>query len=292
MNPDRDSAAGIVHRGLRTRFSRRYAPPLPFIAAASSQTVLRASKDRACSASVQRAAKPPHWLPISRRHPCQGLEMRALQMRTLHLALRFTLIALASLLPYLREALAETLGDARVGFSAERVLIIDGQSYVGRMWHMPGEQRHEQDLPALRPVFILRAGSAVGDVILPALHTVVEFALPKEMSILGDPGLLRKPVGPETVNGIATTKYEVDEKTSQGRAIGLLWLSQDGIPMKCDARLATDKGRVSTVRWELRHVKIGTQDAALFEIPRDYAKLSPEAAAPLLGMRLARPPAR
>ena len=101
--------------------------------------------------------------------------MRALQMRTLHLALRFTLIALASLLPYLREALAETLGDARVGFSAERVLIIDGQSYVGRMWHMPGEQRHEQDLPALRPVFILRAGSAVGDVILPALHTVVEY---------------------------------------------------------------------------------------------------------------------
>jgi hypothetical protein len=62
--------------------------------------------------------------------------------------------------------------------------------------------------------------------------------------------------------------------------------------MKCDARLATDKGRVSTIRWELRHVKIGTQDAALFEIPRDYAKLPPEAAAPLLGMRLARPPAR
>src|SRR3954471_23465689 len=189
-------------------------------------------------------------------------------------------------------AWAKTLGDARVGFSAERVLVINGQSYVGRMWHMPGEQRHEQDLPALRPIFILRADSAVGDIILPKLHTVVEFALPKEMSIFGDPGLLRKPVGPETVNGIATTKYEVDEKTPQGRAVGSLWLSQDGIPMKCDARLATDKGKVSTIRWELRHVKIGTQDAALFEIPRGYAKLPPEAAVPLLGMRLARPPTR
>ncbi|MGB9649737.1 MAG: hypothetical protein WCB44_32190 [Stellaceae bacterium] len=189
-------------------------------------------------------------------------------------------------------ASAETLGDARVGFSAERVLVINGQSYVGRMWHMPGEQRHEQDLPALRPIFILRAGSAIGDIILPKLHTVVEFALPKELSILGDPGLLRKPVGQETVNGIATTKYDVDEEKPQGRAVGSLWLSQEGIPMKCDARLATDKGKVSTIRWELRHVKIGTQDPALFEIPRDYAKLPPEAAAPLLGMRLARPPAR
>jgi hypothetical protein len=189
-------------------------------------------------------------------------------------------------------ASAETLGDARVGFSAERVLVIDGQSYVGRMWHMPGEQRHEQDLPALRPIFILRAGSAIGDIILPKLHTVVEFALPQELSILGAPALLRKPVGQETVNGIATTKYDLDEKMPQGRAVGSLWLSQDGIPMKCDARLATGKGKVSTIRWELRHVKIGAQDAALFEIPHDYAKLPPEAVVPLLGMRLGRPPAR
>jgi hypothetical protein len=199
---------------------------------------------------------------------------------------------LAALLRIAAPASAETLGDARVGFSAERVLVIDGQSYVGRMWHMPGEQRHEQDLPALRPIFILRAGSAIGDIILPKLHTVVEFALPKELSILGDPGLLRKPVGHEIVNGIATTKYDLDQNMPQGSAVGSLWLSQDGIPMKCDARLATDKGKVSTIRWELRHVKIGAQEPALFEIPHDYAKLPPEAAAPLLGMRLARPPAR
>jgi hypothetical protein len=205
--------------------------------------------------------------------------------------LRCTLIAFL-LAVLAAPALAETLGDARVGFSAERVLVINGQSYVGRMWHMPGEQRHEQDLPALRPIFILRAGTTIGDIILPKLHTVVEFALPKELSILGDPNLLRKPVGQETVNGIATTKYEVDEEKPQGRAVGSLWLSEEGIPMKCDARLTTDKGKVSTSRWELRHVKMGAQDAALFEIPHDYAKLPPEAAAPLLGMRLARPSAK
>ena len=61
--------------------------------------------------------------------------------------------------------------------------------------------------------------------------------------------------------------------------------------MRCDARFIADKGKVSVIRWELRHVKIGQQDAALFEIPRGYAKLPPEAAAPLLGVRLARPSA-
>lgn len=205
---------------------------------------------------------------------------------------RFRLIAilLAMLSPITAAALAETLGDARVGFSAERVLVIDGQNYSGKMWHMPGEQRHEQALSGLRPVFILRAGSAVADAILPQLHTVVEFAVPKELSLLGDPNLLRQPVGEETVNDIATTKYAVDENSPSGRATGVLWLSQDGIPMRCDAKFVVKNGKASTIHWELRHVEIGRQDAALFEVPQGYAKLSPEAAAPLLGMRLARPP--
>jgi len=190
-----------------------------------------------------------------------------------------------------KRTLAETLGDARVGFSAERVLIIDGQSYVGRMWHMPGEQRHEQDLPALKPVLILRSDSKFGDVVLPQLHTVIEFALPKELSLLGDPRLLRKPVGQESVNGIATTKYAVEGDSPGGHATGSLWLSADGIPMKCDSKFVVENGKISTLHWELRHVTIGKQDAALFEVPYGYAKLPPEAAAPLLGIRLARPSA-
>jgi hypothetical protein len=208
-------------------------------------------------------------------------------------ALRMLLIVfpLALLLSFHTRAMAETLGDARIGFSAERVLVIDGQNYVGRMWHMPGEQRHEQDLPAIKPVFILHAGSAVGDIILPRLHTVVEFALPKELSLLSSRNLLSKPLGQETVNGIETTKYAVEEEGPGGHATGSLWLSHDGIPMKCDARIEAKNGKSSTIHWELRHVKFGRQDAALFEVPPGYAKLPPEAAAPLLGMHLARPTA-
>jgi hypothetical protein len=131
--------------------------------------------------------------------------------RNAHLRLAVIALLLAAPLPGPKRALAETLGDARVGFAAERVLIIDGQSYVGRMWHMPGEQRHEQELPTLKPIFILRSDSTFGDIVLPQLHTVVEFALPKELSLLAAPGVLRKPVGQESVNGIATTRYAVEE---------------------------------------------------------------------------------
>jgi hypothetical protein len=206
-------------------------------------------------------------------------------MRTLRLSLISFLLALVS-----ASAPGDTLGDARVGFSAERVLVIDGQSYAGRMWQMPGEQRHEQELPAIKPVFILRAGNTRGDIVLPQLHTVVEVALPEELSILSNPNLLRRPVGQETVNGIATTKYAVEEDLPGGHIAGALWLSSDGIPMRCDGKFEPKKGKTSTIHWELRNVKFGRQDAALFAVPQGYAKLSPEAAAPLLGMHLAKPP--
>jgi len=202
-------------------------------------------------------------------------------------ALGFASIALSMLLTIGGAATAETLGDARVGFSAERVLVFDGRSYVGRMWNMPGEQRHEQDLPSVKPVFILHADSTVGDILLPQLHTAVEFVLPKPLLVLGKPVRLGKAVGEETVNGIATTKYAVDRDIPEGHLSGSLWLSAEGIPMRCDGSFTRKNGKVSTVHWELRHVRIGPQDAALFEVPSGYSKLPPEAAATLLGLRLA-----
>ena len=200
------------------------------------------------------------------------------------------LTALALLLPPVAAARSATLGDPQIGFTAERVLVFDGQSYVGRMWSMPGEQRHEQELASATPIFILRADSSVGDVLLPQLHTAVEFDLPKVLAVLGQPDLLGKPTGHETVNGVATTRYEVDKEIPEGHLAGALWLSGDGIPMRCDGSYTSRKGKVSRVHWELRDVKTGRQDASLFEVPAGYSKLPPEAAATLFGLRLASHP--
>jgi len=197
---------------------------------------------------------------------------------------------LLSILPSTHPS-AETLGDARVGFTAERVLILDGRRFVGRMWPMPGEQRHEQDFPAMHPILILHADSAVGEVVLPLLHAVVEFVLPKAVSLLSHLNL-RQPVGQVSIDGIATTRYLVEQDSPEGHATGSLWLSSDGIPMKCVGKFVATNGKLSTIDWQLQHVKIGRQDVTLFAVPRDYTKLPLEAAALLLGMRVKPAPAR
>jgi hypothetical protein len=194
------------------------------------------------------------------------------------------LFALAAMLA--APAAAATLGDPRVGFSADRTLQIDGHTYTGKIWAMPGEERHEQAIAAFRPVFLLRAGSPLGEIVLPQLKTIVEFVFPPELRLLDGRDIRKHPIGRAVVNGVATTEYAVKESMPEGRAEGVAWLSRDGIPMRVAGTFVGQRGRPTRVRWELSHVRIGTQPAALFAAPRGYTRLPAEAIAPLLGLRL------
>jgi hypothetical protein len=198
--------------------------------------------------------------------------------------LRHALLGLILLLP--AAAGAATLGEARIGFSADRTLVIDGRTYDGKIWTMPGKERHEQVISGFHPVFLLRSDAPLGEIVVPQLKTVVEFAIPPELRVVALPVLKKHPAGEETVNGIGCTKYLIDETVPQGHAVGTLWLSRDGIPMKLAGTFTKTSGKAANVRWELTHVKIGPQPAALFEAPQGFSKLPPEAIAPLLGLRL------
>ena len=75
---------------------------------------------------------------------------------------------------------------------------------------MPGEQRHEQTLLGINPVFILHAASATGELVVPELHTVIEFALPEAIAALGHLDLGR-PIGSARIDGIETAEYALDQ---------------------------------------------------------------------------------
>jgi hypothetical protein len=181
---------------------------------------------------------------------------------------------------------AATLIDAATGFSAERTLVVDGHTYRGKVWAMPGKERHEQDIAGMRPVFLLRGDSGLGEIVLQNLKTIVQFEIPAELRLLNVAALKQHAIGNETINGLATTKYAIDKSIPEGHAAGTLWLSADGIPMRLAGTFTNAKGKESTLRWELSGVKTGPQPAALFEPPGGLSKLPPEAIAPLLGLRL------
>lgn len=182
---------------------------------------------------------------------------------------------------------AEMIGDARIPFSADRLVIVNGHRYMGRVFHTPGKQRHEQEIRGLRQYVILDAAAARGWLVLPDLRTYVEFAFPQALAALGDPALRRTPIGREAVNGIRTTKYRISHTTPDGtHAEGFLWLSADGVLMKLDGTVTSaGSARPVVIRMELSQLQKGPQDPALFEIPPGLTRLPAEALMPLLGGR-------
>ena len=194
-------------------------------------------------------------------------------------------LALAGL--WAGSANATLLGDAAVSYSAKSTVTVNGRSYAGMVFHIPGRDRHEQEIEGIAEVVILDGNAMRGWLMLPRLSSYVEFTFPRLMAELNAQTLLRSPVGRETVNGVRTTKYRIDHTAADGmRATGFAWVSADGVLM----RLAGDvmppgASRPTSIELELDNLRLGRQDRALFDLPPGLTRLPGGALAPLLGGR-------
>jgi hypothetical protein len=191
----------------------------------------------------------------------------------------------AALLPH--GAGAQLLGDARVAFSADREITVDDRTYPGKVYARPGLQRHEQELGGIPQVIILKRDGARGWLVLPGMHSYVEFYFPRALDELSDPSLRNVAVGKETVSGLRTTKYRIEHTARDGTSVdGYIWVSDQGIIVKADGAYTAAKGGKRTpVKLLLSNIRVAPQDEALFEVPQNFMKLPTSALQPLLGQR-------
>ncbi len=184
-------------------------------------------------------------------------------------------------------AQARLLGDAAISYSAERTVTVNGRSYTGMVFHIPGHDRHEQEIQGIAEVVILDAAARQGWLVLPGLKSYVEFAFPQLMAELDAPDLRRSPVGEETVNGVRTTKYRIDHVAADGsRARGFAWVSRQDVLMRLDGTVSRPGARHATaIRMELANLAVAPQDPALFELPPGLIKLPSAALQGLLSGR-------
>jgi hypothetical protein len=185
----------------------------------------------------------------------------------------FLAIAAAASLP--GGATAAMLGDAALSYSALRTVMVDGRSYSGMVFHVPGHDRHEQELAGIAEVILLDAAAKKGVLLLPSIKAYVDFAFPPVMAELDDAALRHVSLGPETVNGVRATKYRIDHTAADGsRAEGVAWVSAEGVLMRIEGMFIRPHATSGTaITMELSHVKPGPQDRRLFELPPDLVRL-------------------
>ena len=188
-------------------------------------------------------------------------------------------------------ALAQQLiGDTGAPFSADRTVTYRGKVYTGKVYAVPGKQRHEVEISGFHPVAILLADRKIAYVMLPELHVYAEFPFTKAVAEYDSSDQLGTPEATDTVSGQAASRYKIDHPGSDGSLLaGLLWRTDDGIVVKADGAYTPSGGKPTAGTVTLSNVKRGPQDKSLFELPHGMAKLDLAAIEPLLNLRTAKP---
>jgi len=160
----------------------------------------------------------------------------------------------------------------KVEYSADITVETASDKVSGTVAYAPNKERQDVVIGKQKSTIITRHDKKVGWTLMPEQKMYMEFALDPKKPAPGDTSgykFKKTKVGPESVNGVDATKYKVDATGPDGEKMdGFIWETADGIKVKTDLH-----SRNNRMVMELSHLKIGRQDASLFEIPSDYAAM-------------------
>ena len=163
----------------------------------------------------------------------------------------------------------------KVEYSADSYMESAETIQKGTVHSAPGKERREYDVDGNKSVMIMRRDKSVTWILQPEAKTYMEMKMPKEgrKDDISAYKIDQTTVGPETVNGVKTTKSKIIMAGPNGdKLAGFYWTTKEGIVVKMDA-IAVDKNSKERFKTELKNLKVGKQAASLFEVPSDYEKM-------------------
>ena len=166
----------------------------------------------------------------------------------------------------------------QVEYSADSVMETAEVSMKGRVHYTPTRERREMVMGSGgdKMTTITRHYKKVAWTLMPAEKMYMETSI-AQASTKADPSgykIEQTVVGPETVNGVSTTKSKIIMTGPKGKKMGgFMWVTKENIVVKMDA-IAIDKKQKHRFRTELTNLKVGKQDPKLFEVPAGYQKMS------------------
>ena len=176
-------------------------------------------------------------------------------------------------------AQAASPSQPQVEYSADSVIETAEVSMKGRVYYTPTRERREMEVGGGdKMMMIMRHDKKVVWTLMPSEKMYLEMNLAQasagDNSDLSQFKIEQTVIGPETVNGVSTTKSKIIMTGPNGEKMGgFMWVTKENIMVKMDA-IAIDKKEKHRFKTELTNLKIGNQDPALFEVPAGYEKMS------------------
>ena len=183
---------------------------------------------------------------------------------------RFALVSALGIVAFATTAQGAGLPMPTVEYSADRVMETEAGTFEGKVYAAKDKERSETSMRGMASVMILRRDKQLGYMLMPMQKMYQQMDFAKAQAQSGGQAADQVDIteaGTETIEGQSTTKYKLIMK--DGSAGGFMWFTKEGIMVKMDSivKNGRDKSRVTIT---LRNLKIGAQDASLFEVPAGY----------------------
>lgn len=167
---------------------------------------------------------------------------------------------------------------ANVEYSADWSMETADSAVKGKIYQAPNKERREMSDGGEKMIMIMRRDKKVAWNLMPSESMYMEMKLSDPKVSKDDPmnyDVEQTTVGPDTINGVKTTKSKIimkEKKPNGAKMGGFWWMTKENIMMKLDV-ISIDKGKKDRMKMELDNLKIGKQDASLFEVPSGYSKM-------------------
>jgi len=166
--------------------------------------------------------------------------------------------------------------DAQVSYSADFTLTGPRGAYSGHVWHAPGSERREVATQGGGQGVLIHRDTGTAYFLGIGGKWYVSLSLEAASSLIG--GLQsweieRTRVGEETVAGVRTTRWTAQASGPKGGFEGEIWTNRDGIVVKAVGTVAASGGTRSPVEMTLSHLKVGTVDRQMLEVPEGWFSL-------------------
>jgi len=179
---------------------------------------------------------------------------------------------------YILAAPAMASQPANVEYSADWSMETADSAVKGKIYQAPNKERREMSDGGEKMIMIMRRDKKMAWNLMPSENMYMEMKLSDPKVSKDDPmnyDVEQTTVGPETINGVNTTKSKIimkERKPNGAKMGGFWWMTKENIMMKLDV-ISVDKGKKDRMKMELDNLKIGKQDASLFEVPSGYTKM-------------------
>lgn len=176
----------------------------------------------------------------------------------------------------------------QVEYSADTSMETAEVSMKGHVNYAPTRERREMVMDGGdKMIMITRQDKKVAWTLMPADKMYMEMSLDQASAQAKDDTSKYKieqtVVGPESLNGLNTTKSKIIMTGPKGEKMGgFMWTTKDNIVVKMDA-IAIDKKDKHRFKTELTNLKVGKQDPKLFEVPAGYEKMGMPSFGALMG---------